>query len=133
MLNSPLHSYLLAEAFGLYFIIMSIVLLSRENYYRKLMTQTPRYPSLLSCSLSLFISILLVLVHNLWVAEPRVIVTVVCWAFLLRNVMLIAYPEWVFGAIRKVCAGKMYYFILFVMAALGVILLLRGSVLFFSR
>ena len=132
MLNSPLHSYLLAEAFGLYFVIISIVLLSRENYYRKLMTQEPRYPSLLSCSLSLFLSIFLVLVHNLWVAQPRVIVTLVCWGYLLRNVLLIAYPELLFGLTRKICTGKLYYLGLFAMAALGILLLIRGSFLFFA-
>ncbi len=132
MLNSPLHSYLLAEVFGLYFIIMSIVLLSRENYYRKLMVQEPRYPSLLSCSLSLFISIFLVLIHNLWVMQPRVLVTIVCWCYLLCNVLLIAYPEWVFKCTRQVCMSKMYYVVLFCMAMSGVILLIRGTFLFLA-
>lgn len=130
MLNSPLYTYLLAEAFGLYFIIMSIILLSRENYYRKLMTKEPHYPSLLSCSLSLFLSILLVLIHNFWALQPRLLVTLVCWAYLIRNVLLIAYPERFFGALRRVCMGKTYYLALLGMAVLGIILLVRGSMLF---
>ncbi len=130
MLNSPLHTYLLAEAFGLYFIIMSIILLSRENYYRKLMTKESHYPSFLSCSLSLFVSIILVLIHNFWVWQPRLLVTLVCWAYLLRNVLLIAYPERFLAFIRRICMSKTYYLMLLGMAILGTILLVRGSMLF---
>jgi hypothetical protein len=132
MLNSPLHSYLLAEAFGLYLVIMSVILLSRENYYRKLMTQEPHYPSLLSCSLSLLISIFLLLIHNLWGLHPRLVVTLVCWLYFIRNILLIAYPEWVFKVIRQICVGKMYYLTLFMMATAGVLLLIRGSFIFFA-
>lgn len=129
MLGSPLHTYLLAQAFGLYFIILAIIFASRENYYRKMLQEQP-YPSFLSCSLSLFISILLVLVHNIWVFAPRVVVTLVCWGFFIRTILLISYPEYMSALIRKLCTGKGYYIGLALVGLLGIILLARGTMLF---
>lgn len=129
MLGSPLHSYLLAQAFGLYFIILSIIFLSRENYYRQVLQQQP-YPSFLSCSLSLFISIFLILIHNIWVFAPRVMVTIVCWAFFLRTILLISYPEYMSAWIKKICAGRGYYVGLGLMGLLGILMLTRGTMLF---
>lgn len=129
MIHSPLHSYILAEGFGLYFIIFSIILLSRENYYRQRMAESIEYPSLLTCSLSLFISILLVLIHNLWVPDPRVIVTIICWIFLTRNILLIACPERMAMIVRKMCQGRSYYVWLGSLSIFGILLLTRGSYL----
>lgn len=133
MLSSSLHSYLLAEAFGLYLVIVSIILLSRENYYRNRIMQAPTYPSFLSCSIALFIGIFLVLIHNIWVLQPRVVVTILCWAFLIRAVLLLSAPEQMFMITRKLCTGKSYYFVVLFMAILGIWLMGKSSYLYMLK
>jgi hypothetical protein len=130
MIGSTFQSYLFAQAFGLYFVIMAVMLLSRENYYRNKLTQEPSYPSFLSCSLALFISILLVLLHNVWVFQPRVAVTIVCWLFLIRSVLWLSMPERMFELTKKVCLGKRYYVLIILMMLVGIAMMVRGSYLY---
>lgn len=130
MLSSNLHTYLLAQGFGLYFFIMAIILFSRREYYRVKLVQESSYPSVLSCSLLLFVGIFLVLLHNEWVLLPRVMVTVVCWTFLIRAVLLLAAPERMLAINRKICMGKGYYVCILIMGVLGVLLMTRGIYLY---
>jgi len=133
MIGSPFQSYLFAQAFGLYFVIMAVILLSRKNYYRNRLMQKPTYPSLLSCSLSLFIAILFVLLHNIWVMQPKVYVTLVCWLFLIRSILWLSIPERMFAFSKKIYSGKGYYLLIAFMLFMGVMLMAKGSYLYIMK
>lgn len=74
-------SIFLAQAFGLYFVIVSIMLIFQSNgvlaTVHELMAN--RAVFLLAAILTVILGILLVLVHNVWVADWRVVITLLCW------------------------------------------------------
>lgn len=58
--------------------------------------------SLLGGLYALFMGIVIVLAHNLWVADARVLVTLVGWVALLTGAVLLYVPEAMAWAVRRV-------------------------------
>ena len=130
-MDIPLHSYVLSQTFGLYLIILPFIFSYRPNFYR-LVLKNQGYPSFLSCSISLLISIMLVFSHNIWILGSPLIVTLLCWIFLIRTILWIAYPDYMYTAMSKLSSGKGYYVSLILMAGLGVFLLFNGTMRFIT-
>jgi len=128
MFDSYIESLFLAELFGLYLVILSLVFLSRADHYRTIILNTAEdsYFHLLSRSISLFIGIILVLAHNKWVMQPRVFVTIGCWLFLLKAILWLAAPEKMLYFLRKLCAGRGFYYLAVAFGVIGVMLIIRG-------
>lgn len=132
MIGSALHSFIFAQVFGLYFVIMSIILLSRADYYKTMIKKlkAPTSGGVIAASLWLFVSLFLVVMHNIWVAGPRTYITLICWLFLIRSVLWLAAPERMLHTLKKVWAGKAHYVICVILLVIGVYLMIRGFYLF---
>ena len=132
MIGSPLHTFIFAQVFGLYFVTISIILLSRAEYYKKLVGKLKSPPSgiAMTASLSLFVSLFLVVMHNIWVFGPRVYVTLICWLFLIKSVMWLGAPESMFNMLKKMWAGKGHYLVCVIMLIVGIYMMVRGFYLF---
>lgn len=135
MLGSHLHSFLLSQLFGLYFVIISIVFLSRADYYKKLIAKVkaPDIAVMMHSALCLFLSIVLVVVHNIWVLQPRVLVTILCWLFLIRSVCWLVAPEFMLERIKKIWAGKTHYYLSVFFLFFGMYLMTRGFYIFMEK
>jgi hypothetical protein len=132
MVGSALHSFIFAQVFGLYFVIMAIILLSRADYYKAMIKKlkAPTAGGMLAASLWLFVSLFLVVMHNIWVVGPRTYITLICWLFFIRSVLWLAAPERMLHLLKKIWSGKGHYVVCVVMMLIGIYLMLRGFYLF---
>ena len=132
MMNPSLHSFLFAQVFGLYFVIMSIIFLSQANYYKTMIgkLKTPPPGIIMSASLSLFLSLFLVVMHNIWIFGPRVYITLICWLFLIKSVLWLAAPERMLHLLKKTWEGRGHYIACVFMMIVGMYMMVRGFYLF---
>ncbi len=134
MQDSHLHSFLFSQVFGLYFVIMSIILISRADYYKTLIgkLKKPGVEMMMVASVSLFIGLFLVVTHNIWELKPRALVTFICWVFVIKSVFWLAIPERMLKILKKVWAGRGHYFVTVFVLLLGVYMMARGFYLFMA-
>ena len=127
-----LHTLIFAEVIGLYLMITSIIMLSRADHYRAMIAKLkPTDPVIaIGASVTLFFSLFLVVMHNVWSYEPRTLVTVVSWLIVLKAVIWLASPEQMLGFLKKICKTRAYFVMNVLFALLGVIMLSRGYCLF---
>lgn len=119
--------YILHIGLGSYLIILGFVLLFRADYYRALIAKTkePGTGSMLSAILHLLVGVFFVVMHNFWAFEPRVFVTLVCWAYLLNAILWLVVPVAMMNALKRVASGPGYYLMLLVMFIVGTQILTR--------
>lgn len=127
-----LHSLLISQVLGFYLLIVAIVMLTRADYYRNLMTNLHEgsHAIMIGATFSLIIGIILVLVHNLWVWDEEVIITVVAWLILIKSVLWLAFPEKMMAFSRTFYAGPGYYITAAIALVIGIILLAYGFYLY---
>lgn len=128
MFGALFHSYLLAQVFGLYFIITAIILLSRVRFYRDIIYNLHAKDSaiMFGSSFALLLGLLLVIVHNFWVWEPRVVVTLIAWFILIKSVLWLSLPEGMLRWSKKMYGGAGYYVMVAVLLIVGIFLLTKG-------
>lgn len=132
MIGSLFHSFMVAQVLGLYMLITAIILLSRANYYKELIQQL-EYNNVaiwISASISLMLGIFLVIIHNIWVLEPRLLVTIICWIILIKSVLWLAIPEKMLELTKRCYSGSGYYITLVIMVIIGILILTKGFYLF---
>lgn len=128
MFGPLFHSYVLAQVFGLYFVIMAIIMLSRVSYYRELIATLiqPTVGMMVGTSFGLLLGLLLIIVHNIWVLEPRVIITLIGWLIVIKSILWLAVPEAMVRLSKQVYSGSGYYFTCGVMLLIGIFLMTKG-------
>lgn len=96
-------SIFLARALGLYFLIIAISMLINGEKIKPLLTNIINDASLLFVTgfMALIIGILLVVSHNIWVADWRVVITIVAWMALFKGIMRVACPQFALDASKK--------------------------------
>lgn len=122
------HSYILGQIFGLYLIIMAIIMLARARYYRDMIRNLKPVSGsvVFGATYGLLLGLFLITVHNHWVWEPDVIVTFLAWLILIKSILWLAYPEAMLRFAKKAYTGKSYYVIIGIAAILGILLMARG-------
>jgi uncharacterized membrane protein HdeD (DUF308 family) len=88
-------SIFIAKTLGLYLLIVSIGTLLNASRVKKVLNDIIDNPSLLLLSgiLALIFGILLVVSHNIWQPDWRVIITLVGWLALVKGIICICYPK----------------------------------------
>lgn len=125
-------SLFLAKALGLYLTIVSITMLINAANVRNVIKEIMNSPALffLSAILALIMGILLVLSHNIWGANWRVIVTLTGWLALFKGVTNTLFPQVGYKIAAWFIARESYYFITTCITLfLGVLLLFCGFML----
>ncbi|MDI9818528.1 MULTISPECIES: hypothetical protein [unclassified Legionella] len=132
MFTGYFHSYVIAQVLGFYLLIMAIIMLARVPFYRRfLMGLTADYGSIIvGASFGLVIGLIMVVVHNIWSMEPRVVVTILGWVILIKSILWLAIPDTMAVFSKKVYGGAGYYVVVAILAILGIILLTKGFYLF---
>jgi len=136
MVPELIHSFMISHIFGLYMIIVAIVMLSRVNHFRSMIAkvQADDIALYISASFGLLLGIFLVDMHNLWVFRPRVLVTLLCWVILIKSILWLAFPVGMTKSSKKIISGNGYYIAVLVLLVWGIFLLARGSfILFYSQ
>ena len=131
-MNHAFHTLLLAQAIGLYLFIMAIIMLSRAEYYRNMLTHINAGDSKIFsvATSSLAVGIFLVLIHNIWIWESEVLVTMIGWLVLIKSVICLSFPESMANLCNKVYAGWGYYAVAGITGIVGMLLISHGFYLF---
>ncbi len=122
-------SIFLAKIIGLYLVIISAAFMLKADEFKPMMLDMLKNPSLVlfSSILALIFGILIVVSHNIWDMDWRVIITILGWLTLLKGVMRLFYPEFVMKKVTKCVENKASYTIMMLITLfIGLVLLYFG-------
>lgn len=131
-MHESLHTLFLAQAVGLYLVIIAIIMLARARYYQDLLTHIKVGSSaiVVAATLGLILGIMLVLVHNLWLWESEVLITIFAWCLLIKSILWLSFPEFMVNLTHKVYSGPGYYAVAIIAGLIGIVLMAHGFFLF---
>ena len=106
-------SLFLAKALGLYLVILSIGMLFDAARFRPLIIGIVDNPALLFLSgfIALILGIVLVVSHNLWVLDWRLIMTITAWLILIKGIIRVVFPEMFIDVSRKWVKNDIAYYV----------------------
>jgi hypothetical protein len=90
-----LTSIVFAKAFGIYLTIVGVALISHPErfrvWYNDILAKDSQ--SLLGGTLALFIGVFIIAMHNLWVKDWRILITVIGYWGLFKGAGLLIFPS----------------------------------------
>lgn len=119
-------SIFLAKALGFYLIFISIAYVLNKKKFIPLLMNMMNKPEIMLVTgiIALIMGILIVVSHNIWVKDWRVIITVIGWMALLKAINIILFPEFMINISTKWIQNNVAYYITFLFTFLiGSILL----------
>jgi len=102
------HSIFFAKILGPIMLIVGLGLLMNQKFYQKVLEDYSKNAALaFFCGiLPLVVGIIVVLVHNVWVANWRVIITIYGWGGVIKGVWMLLFPESVYQFIQAYQKNK---------------------------
>ena len=96
-------SIFLAKVLGIYLLVIGLSMLINGKTIKPLLINVINDPSLLFVTgfIALILGILLVVSHNIWVADWRIVITLVAWMALLKGIIRTACPQFALNASKK--------------------------------
>ncbi len=122
-------SIFLAQALCLYFVIISISLLTNGERVKMLLNKIMDNEGMLFLSgfIALIFGILLVISHNLWVMDWPVVITLVAWLALVKGIVRVVFPDKAIELSRKwLMNDKVYYASTIIILLIGLFLGFHG-------
>lgn len=121
-------SLFLAKVFGLYLTIVGSALLMNKSHYQKAAEHMLKNSGLLLITgiVTLIVGILLVLSHNIWVNDWRVIITLLAWITLIKGILRLLTPDVVASWGDALKKDRFYYSISTIALVLGLYLSYLG-------
>ncbi|RUR16118.1 hypothetical protein [Legionella septentrionalis] len=128
MFGPMFHSVVLAQVLGLYFTVIAIILLSRKTYFQALVLEMrpDGAQMIVAAAFGFLLGLFIVVTHNIWVLEPRVLVTIIGWIILIKSLLWLALPERMVSVSKNMYSGPTYYVIAAIVLIVGLILLIKG-------
>lgn len=121
-------SIFFAKLIGFYLIIVLTALLINYPRYKHILIKTAK-PSATAFfgMFSLLFGLAIVLLHNIWVWDWRVLITLIGWFSILRGVVRLFFPDWSKKMVVKFAKNKTYMVVMStVFIAIGIFLLFCG-------
>ena len=88
-------SIFLAKVLGLYLFIMAIVMFVNVQRLRAISNAVAGTPFIFaSGAFALIVGLLLVVSHNIWEADWKVIITIIGWLVLIKGIVRLLFPEY---------------------------------------
>ena len=128
-MENKMLSIFLAKTIGLYLVIVSAAFILKANELKPMALDMVRNPSLVMFSgiLALIFGILIVVSHNIWVMDWRVIITLLGWLALLKGAMRLFFPEFAMSKMKKCVENNASYTIMMLITLfIGLVLLYFG-------
>lgn len=128
MLGTHLVSFILSQFFGLYLLIIAVIMFLRVERYRQLAHKlNPDSGTILLGGLiGLMLGLFFVGIHNVWVFKPTVVITMACWLILVFSILLLVTPEKMVIWTKVLCSGSRYYILASLILLFGLLFLSRG-------
>ena len=88
-------SIFIARIFGLCYLIIGVGFLFNRKTFQRIMEDFCKNAALVFYGgmLSLVAGIVIILIHNVWVAHWTVMITIIGWAGLIKGVWMIIFPN----------------------------------------
>ncbi len=123
-------SNFLAEVFGFSFVIVSLSLLINPKNLKKLFLSVEDDACLFYAALTAFVAgIAIVLSHNIWVYDWRVVITILGWLSLVKGVLILLWPDLTKKLVNKFKEMEWISIALVVIVFLGLVLVYAGFAL----
>lgn len=122
-------SFFLSKALGFYFLILGFGMMINVNRFRFILLNIIDDAALLFVTgvYALILGILLVVSHNVWTMDWRVIITLVGWGALLKSTLLVLYPSFIMRVSKKwLLNNPAYYITFFIVFVIGIYLIYMG-------
>ncbi|MBY0292429.1 MAG: hypothetical protein K2W92_03985 [Alphaproteobacteria bacterium] len=122
-------SIFLAKAIGFYYIIMSLSFFIKKRKLKLQIINIMNNPALMLVTsfIALIMGILIVVSHNIWTEDWRVIITIVGWMVLIKGINIILFPEFLVNMSIKWIQNNIFYYTTFSFVFLiGTILIYYG-------
>ena len=87
-------SVFLARLFGFYILIMITAMIVRKDHFKQFISDFLENSAvvMLTAVFTIIFGLVLVLLHNAWVPNWRVVVTIICWWALAKGCILLFFP-----------------------------------------
>src|SRR5262245_16076264 len=127
-------SIFLGRALGIYLLIVSLSMLFNYRVFFASFQQWNEQPAAITLTafLSIMLGILMVLVHNVWVLDWRVVITILAWLTLIKGIVRLNFPHAVPSTMEYFHQHKLSYYGLAVFCLLLAIFLLVFSFVSFA-
>lgn len=127
-------SVLLAQIFGLYFILMAIVMVAKVDRFKFLVERLDEdsYVVFMGSAFSCLLGISLVVVHTYWALDWQIVITLIAWAILVKSLFWLLLPSLMVACTKKFYLGIGYYVSIAFMVFLGIFLLYQGYSFMFT-
>jgi len=91
-------SVFIARIFGLCYLILGAGFLFNRKFFQQVMEDFCKNAALVCYGglFTLVIGVVIILTHNLWVANWTVIITIIGWLALIKGIWMIVFPDTVF-------------------------------------
>ena len=101
----------LARIFSIYFIVVGISILVNKSFYLTAVKDiaSSNIAMLIIASITLILGVILVNLHNVWLDDRSVAITLFCWVVLFSGVIRTMFPT----LVQKVAAKLPKNFVLF--------------------
>ena len=117
----------LAEIWGISIVVISLALIIKDNYIKRLFNKIETEENLFCWGLiSFVIGIAMVLAHNIWAQNWQVIITIFGWLALLKGLAMLFIPELVKKWTKKIENKEWLPIALIVVLIVGLILTYLG-------
>lgn len=129
MIGAYLHSFMIAKVLGLWMIILSIAMIGKREYFRRVFKKLgeEKAADFMYASMLTFLGLVLITFHNYWHLNLLLLVTVACWLVFLKGLFWLAFPEWMFKVSSKLVDSPWYYVGVLFVLVYGVFLLSYAS------
>ena len=120
-------SVFIARIFGLCYLIIGAGFLFNRKAFQQVMDDFCKNAALVFYGgiLALVIGVVIILIHNVWVANWTVIITIIGWAGLLKGIWIIIFPNTVYKFLRVYQKKES------LLIANAIVILILGAVLTF--
>lgn len=88
-------SIFLGRALGIYLLIVGLSMLFNYRVFFNSFQQWNEQPGVITLTafLSIMLGILMVLVHNVWVLDWRLVITLLAWLTLIKGIIRLNFPH----------------------------------------
>ncbi len=132
MVHPSFHTFAISQVFGMYLVLMAIILACRAKHYKKVIQNINPNGSgiIISGSMGLLIGLFLITIHNFWGEIIVDILSLFSWLIVIISLLLLSFPERVVTCVQKIGIGAGYFAIVVICAILGMILMTCGYYLY---
>ncbi|MDD4352205.1 MAG: hypothetical protein PHU71_04480 [Candidatus Gracilibacteria bacterium] len=91
-----MNSLSLAQIIGPFFLVAGLGILIGSKHFMVVVQEMMKSPAILFLTgfMTFLLGLILVSLHNVWVADWTVIITILAWASLLKGATMLLFPTW---------------------------------------